>query len=83
MPPHNVIPFPHQRTLAQVLAELLLAEAELKSLSTLLRGSEPTEEQDARWSELEDTIWLRRDEAKAMIEAAAGVSWSAIEGANL
>ena len=79
----NVIAFPQSRTLAQVLAELMLADAELKRLDALIGKDEPTREEDARWSELEDTIWLRRDEAKAMIEAATGVSWSAIEGANL
>lgn len=79
----KVIPFPQARTLAQVLAELMLAEAELSRLSASILGRDPTEEEDARWSQLDDTIWLRRDEAKAMIEAATGVSWSSIEAASL
>lgn len=79
----NVIAFPQTRTLAQVLAELMLAEAEVKRLDASIGGREPTREEDARWTELEDTIWLRRDEAKAMVEAATGVSWTQIEGANL
>lgn len=82
----NVLTFPQSRTLAQVLAELMLAEAELKRLDASLgvpRKRDPTDAEDARWSQLADTIWLRRDEAKAMIEAATGVSWSAIESANL
>jgi hypothetical protein len=79
----NVIAFPQTRTLAQVLAELMLAEGELRRLDALVGDADPSREEDARWSDLEDTIWLRRDEAKAMIEAATGVSWAAIEGANL
>jgi hypothetical protein len=77
----NVIAFPQSRTLAQVLAELMLAEAELARMQS--RGASVSAAEDARWTELEDMVWLRRDEAKAMIEAATGVSWSAIEGANL
>lgn len=79
----NVLTFPQARTLAQVLAELMLAEAELKRLDAAISRCDPTEQEEARYSHLDDTIWLRRDEAKAMIEAATGVSWSAIEGANL
>jgi hypothetical protein len=78
----TVIPFPRQRTLAQVLAELMLAEAELSRLEKSICG-DPSPDEDRRWSELEDAIWLRRDEAKALIEAATGVAWSQIEGANL
>lgn len=77
----NVVAFPQTRTLAQVLAELMLAEGELTRMQS--RGASVSAAEDARWTELEDTIWLRRDEAKAMIEAATGVSWDAIEGANL
>lgn len=79
----SVIPFPKQRTLAQVLAELMLAEAELSRLDKSIGALDPSPEEDRRWSVLEDTIWLRRDEAKALIEAATGVPWSQIEGANL
>lgn len=79
----NVIPIRATRTLAQVLAELMLAEGEEKRLDLACRDRDPTPAEDARWTQLEDTIWLRRDEAKAMIEAATGVSWAAIEGANL
>lgn len=79
----NVIAFPQTRTLAQVLAELMLAQGELERISAKTRFRDPTEREDARWTQLEDTIWLRRDEAKAMIEAQTGVSWDAIEGANL
>jgi hypothetical protein len=71
------------RALAQVLAELMLAEAELERLDMSLAGNEPNDLQDLIWSRLADTIWLRRDEAKAMIAAATGVPWSSIEGANL
>lgn len=79
----NVIAFPQSRTLAQVLAELMLAEAELKRLDATVGYDEPTREEEARWTDLEDTIWLRKDEAKALIEAATGVAWSSIEAANL
>jgi hypothetical protein len=79
----NVLTFAVQRTLAQVLAELMLAEAELKRLMDRPSPYDLTKAEDARWSQLEDTIYLRRDEAKAMIEAATGVAWSAIEGASL
>lgn len=79
----NILPFPTQRTLAQVLAELMLAEGELKRLDALVGGGDPSPEQDARWSKLEDQIWLRRDEAKAIIEQSLGVSWAQLEGANL
>jgi hypothetical protein len=79
----TVLAFPQSRTLAQVLAELMLAEAELKRLMDRPGPYDLTKAEDARWSQLEDTIYLRRDEAKAMIEAATGVSWSAIEGAGL
>ena len=80
---NNILTFPQTRTLAQVLAELMLAEGELKRLDALVGSADPTPDQDARWSQLDDTIYLRRDEAKAMIEAATGVSWAAIEGADL
>lgn len=79
----NVLKLPQQRTLALVLAEKMLAEGELTRLDSRLRERDPTPEEDARWSQLEDTIWLRRDEARAMIEAATGVPWAQIEGANL
>lgn len=79
----NVIAFPQPRTLAQVLAELILAEAELKRLDATVGDDEPTREEEARWTDLEDTIWLRKDEAKALIEATTGVAWSSIEAANL
>lgn len=79
----NVLTFPQTRTLAQILAELMLAEAELKRLDASIARADPTEQEEARYAHLSDTIWLRRDEAKAMIEAATGVSWAAIEGANL
>jgi hypothetical protein len=79
----NIVPFPKARTLAQVLAELMLAEAELKRLMFRENGLALTPEQEARWSQLEDTIWLRRDEAKAMIADATGVPWDAIESASL
>jgi hypothetical protein len=80
---NNVVAFPQTRTLAQVLAELMLAEGELRLLDRIVGSDDPSPVEDARWTQLEDTIWLRRDEAKAMIEAATGVSWSSIEGANL
>lgn len=70
------------RSLALLLAELMLAQAQLKVLQNTIKG-EPTREQDARWTELEDTIWLRRDEAKAAIKSATGVDWSDIESADL
>ncbi|MES2752841.1 MAG: hypothetical protein V4661_15850 [Pseudomonadota bacterium] len=79
----EILPFPQHRSLAQVLAELMLADAELKRLDGTIGDGGATPAQDARWAHLEDTIWLRRDEAKAMIETATGVSWSNIEGANL
>lgn len=69
------------RSLAHVLLELGVADRELDGLMNLFR--ELTDAEDARWTYLEDTIWLRKDEAKTMIEAATGVSWAQIEGANL
>lgn len=71
------------RTLARVLAELMLAEAELARIDKLIGSGLPSPDEEARWNNLEDTIWLRRDEAKALIEAATGVPWAQIEGANL
>lgn len=78
----NILPFPTTRTLAQILAELMLAEGELQRLRCIRSGT-LTPDEDARWSKLEDTIYLRRDEAKAMIEQLTGISWSQLEGANL
>lgn len=79
----TVIPFPKQRPLAQVLAELLLAEAELARLRDRPGNLDLTPEQDARWDALEDGIDRCKAEARALIEAATGVSWSAIESASL
>lgn len=79
----NVLHFPAQRTLAQVLAELMLAQAELSRLQSDTHGRALTDAEDARWSKLEDTVWLRRDEARAMIEQATGVSLAQIEAASL
>lgn len=76
----NVIKFPAHRTLAHVLAELMLAEGELKRLR-LIPADAMTPAQEARWTSLEDVTWLRRDEARAMIEAATGVSWDSIQEA--
>lgn len=72
-----------ERPLPLVLAELMLAEGELTRLDARLGAADPSEIEEAAWSKLEDTIWLRRDEAKAIIEAATGVPWAQIEGANL
>lgn len=74
---------PKHRPLSVVLAELMLAEGELKRLQNRPGSMDLTRTEDARWTQLEDTIWLRRDEAKALIEAATGVSWDAIESAGL
>jgi hypothetical protein len=79
----NIVQLHPIRTLSQILAELMLAEAELKRLMFRENGLALTDEQDARWSQLEGTIWLRRDEAKAMIADATGVPWDAIEAASL
>lgn len=71
------------RPLSVVLAELMLAQGELKRIQDRAEGRGLTEIEDARWTQLEDTVWLRRDEAKAVIEAATGVSWDNIEEASL
>ena len=73
----TVLTFPPQRTLAQVLAELMLAEGELKRLR-IIPAEHMTPAQEARWTDLEDVTWLRRDEARAMIEAATGCKWTDI-----
>lgn len=79
----NIIAFPQSRTLAQVLAELMLARAERDRLFGQVAGRDPTVFEDAHITDLEDRIWLREDEARAMIEAATSVPWTAIQGANL
>jgi hypothetical protein len=80
---NNILPFPQTRTLTQVLAELMLAEGELQRLMARPGDYELSPIEDARWTELEDEISARRDEAWAIIEAATGVSRATIEGANL
>lgn len=79
----NVLTFPQSRTLAQVLAELMLAEGELKRLTGNILGRDPTDAEDVLWSDLEDLIWLKRDEAKVLIASATGVSWDQIQEADL
>jgi hypothetical protein len=79
----NVLPFPKQRQLSAVLAELLLAEGELQKLMARPGDFELSPIEDARWTELEEVISARRDEAWAIIESATGCSKAAIEGANL
>lgn len=77
----KILPFPKQRPLSVVLAELILCRAELNLLSSRAARRDPTEAEDARWTQLEDTIDARRVEAKALIAEATGVSWDAIEEA--
>ena len=79
----KILKFPAQRTLSQILAELMLAEGELDRLDLSTMNRALTDAEDARWTALEDQIWLRRDEAKALIEAQTGVSWDQIQAANL
>jgi hypothetical protein len=76
----TVLTFPQTRSLAQVLAELMLAEGELKRLR-LIPADQMTVPEEYRWSHLEDVTWLRRDEARAMIEAATGCKWADIQEA--
>ena len=79
----NVIRFPQTRSLTFVLAELMLARGERDRIYDSLNGREPTREEDARLTELDDKIWLREDEARALIASATGVSFDAIQAANL
>ena len=68
------------RTNAHVLADILIAEGELSRLR-LIAGRELTPWEDARWSDLEDTISECRDELRAMIEQQTGLDWDALLGA--
>ena len=65
--------FPKTRPLSVVIAELMLAKAEQQRFYNLRR--DPTESEDKRISQVDDIIWLRTDEAKALIETLTGVSW--------
>lgn len=71
-----------ERELVFVMAELALAECKLSKLRDI-RGRDLTVAEDAEWSKLEDTIDLRRDEARSIIERQTGVPWSSIEAAQL
>lgn len=71
------------RALVFVLAELALAQCKLDRLRETVSGRTPTREEDALWTEYEDTIWLRKDEARSIIERQTGVAWSSISGADL
>jgi hypothetical protein len=77
----QILPFPQTRTLTQVLAELMLAEGELQRLMARPGDYELSPIEDARWTELEGIIWLRRDEAWAIIESATGCERAVIERA--
>ena len=77
----NVLKFPATRTLSQILAELMLAQGELDRLDLTTMNRALTDEEDERWSRLEDTIHDRRNEAKLHIADATGVPWDAIEAA--
>lgn len=79
----TVIAFPKPRTLTFVFAELLLLACKLDELRTSVRGREPSEDEDDRWTELEAAIELRRVEARAIIEKAVGVPWDTISAADL
>lgn len=78
----NVVPLHQPRTLAHVLVELATADAEMRRIERRWYCTRDDRDADAS-AALDDKVFALKDEAKAMIGAAVGVDWAAIEGANL
>lgn len=78
---------PNLPTLAHVLLAIADAEGRLKVATTRFRiaNAKGDEREEDRWSDIEaaidDELSELRDRARAMIEAATGVSWEQIYGA--
>ena len=70
------------RSLSLILAELLMARADRDRL-LILAADDPSPEEDAVLTDLENRIWDIEVEAKAFIKATTGVDWDTIQGANL
>lgn len=78
----NVIPFRRPRELAHVLADILIAKADLERTEREWYRTHSDEASD-RSAVASDRLLVLHDEARAMIGDACGVPWDAIEAVGL
>lgn len=79
---NNITILQQPRTLAHVLIEVATMDDALRAAERRWYCTRDDADSDKAAS-LDDHVFALKDEAKAMIAAATGVSWEAIEGANL
>lgn len=70
------------RTLAHVLLDIEQTDRDLRAAERRWYQTRSDESADAS-AQLDDRLFALKDEAKALIERAAGVTWSQIEAAGL
>lgn len=83
----NAEPIPFPRTLAHVLLDIAMAQRLVKHADQRCSGAPEGSPDEEHWSNLAAGLDKRltdlRDEARAMVESAIGVTWDQLMEANL